>query len=312
MDSPKGTNIKEKFRTLLQRPRGDSSSSPAGTPARESTVTEFQDYFDSILNGTSVQDFHRRQTTGNFSSHRSRPLQGALNDFEEEEVLKGLEKSYYDDHFDPIPHELSKFPSNFDQAAVDVQRQRLCRQLNVVTKRIHAQILEKRSECNLEFENVQTLEKQTVLALQSVQKARQGLVLARTKFTKSSLGILAAYRRRQRARILLDKLEIISTLQKTDEKLHQCLEEEDYSGAIQLIVEAQNAAKTYSHFKSIAQLSIKLQDTLELAEEQLDVALSRNCIDFKEHLYTKLQDAYRLLGKIQTSMDQLQVHTDKV
>ena len=91
----------------------------------------------------------------------------------------------------------------------------------------------------------QTLEKQTVLALQSVQNARQGMVLARTKFTKSSLGILAAYRRRQRARILLDKLEIISTLQKTDEKLHQCLEEEDYSGAIQLIVEAQNAAKTY-------------------------------------------------------------------
>ena len=64
MDSPKGTNIKEKFRTLLQRPRGDSSSSPAGTPARESTKTEFQDYFDSILNGTSVQDFHRRQTSG--------------------------------------------------------------------------------------------------------------------------------------------------------------------------------------------------------------------------------------------------------
>ena len=84
---------------------------------------------------------------------------------------------------------------------------------------------------------------------------------------------------------------------KIDERLHQYLDEEDYSGAIQLILEAQNAAKTYSHFKAIAQLSINLKDTLELAEEQLDVALSKICVDFKENLYTKLQDAYKMLGK---------------
>ena len=220
-------------------------------------------------------------------------IQGPLNDFEEEEVLKGLEQPYYDEEFDSTPHELAKFPPNFDQTVVDVNRQRLLRQLKVVTKRVFTKNLEKRPECNLEFENVRKLEQSSTIALQSVQRARQGLFVARTKFTASSLGILAAYRRRQRARILLDNLVIISTLQRTDERLHQCLEEEDYSGAIQLIVEAQNAAKTYSHFKAIAQLSIKLQDTLELAEEQLDVALSKICMDYKAHLYTKLQDAYR-------------------
>ena len=48
-------------------------------------------------------------------------------------------------------------------------------------------------------------------------------------FTASSLGILAAYRRRQRAQALLDNLVVISTFQRTDERLHQFLEEGKYS-----------------------------------------------------------------------------------
>jgi hypothetical protein len=64
-----------------------------------------------------------------------------------------------------------------------------------------------------------------------------------------------------------------------------------------MILEAQDAAKTYSHFTAIQQFSLKLQDTLELAEEQLDVALSKVCIDFKDQVYGRLQEAYKLLGK---------------
>ena len=66
----------------------------------------------------------------------------------------------------------------------------------------------------------------------------------------------------------------------------------DFPGAIQLLFEAKDAAKTYSHFRAIQQLSHNLQDTLELAEEQLDVALSKVCIDFKESTYARLQVLY--------------------
>jgi hypothetical protein len=94
-------------------------------------------------------------------------------------------------------------------------------------------------------------------------------------------------------------------------------------------------------------LALKLQDTLELTEEQLDVALakassfnkikvswipyicanecldireskrhSRNviifglqvCCNFNAEQYSKVQEAYCMLGKTQTSMDQLQMH----
>ena len=97
-----------------------------------------------------------------------------------------------------------------------------------MTKRNHNQILEKRPECNLEFENLRKLDKDLLLAIESVRKARQGLLEARKNSTGSSLGILAAYRRRQRVRALLDNLVVISTFQRTDERLHQFLEEGKY------------------------------------------------------------------------------------
>ena len=87
------------------------------------------------------------------------------------------------------------------------------------------------------------------------------------------------------------------------------MDEGDFSGAISLIFEARKAAQTYKHFKAIQQLSLNLQDTLELAEEQLDVNLAKICIDFKQENYAKLQEAYKMLGKTLTSMDQLQMHS---
>lgn len=198
---------------------------------------------------------------------------------------------------------------NFDQPSVGIQRERLIRQLKVVNKKTNTSILEKQPIYTSELENVWKLQKELQAAIKTIQSSRANIFEARHKFTASSLGILAAYRRRQRARLLLDNLVVISTFQRTDERLHQYLDEGDFPGAIKLLFEARDAAKTYSHFKAIQQLSTNLTETLELAEEQLDVALSKICVDFKADSYEKLQEAYALLGKTQTSMDQLQMHS---
>ncbi|XP_014680059.1 PREDICTED: syndetin-like, partial [Priapulus caudatus] len=103
-------------------------------------------------------------------------------------------------------------------------------------------------------------------------------------------------------------LHTIKTPQRTDVRLSELLEEEDYPGAIQLCLECQQAAATFRHYSCISELSSKLQDTLEQIEEQLDVALSKTCQQFDYGHYTKVQAAYRLLGKTQTAMDQLHMH----
>ena len=55
-------------------------------------------------------------------------------------------------------------------------------------------------------------------------------------------------------------------------------------------------------------LSTKLQDTLDFIEESIDVTLAKLCSNFNSHIYQRLLNAYRLLGKSLTFMDQLQMH----
>ena len=66
---------------------------------------------------------HRRTSRTSAASLNRGRIQGPLTDFEEDQVLNGLEEVYFKDEtdFDATAHELSKFPPNFDQAAVDVQ-----------------------------------------------------------------------------------------------------------------------------------------------------------------------------------------------
>ena len=95
---------------------------------------------------------------------------------------------------------------------------------------------------------------------------------------------------------------------KTDERLQELLDGDDYPGAIQVLLECQTVVATYSHFTAVKQLASKLQDTLEMMEERLDVALAKVCVDFAPTMYERLSVAFALLGKTQTSMDQLHMH----
>lgn len=58
------------------------------------------------------------------------------------------------------------------------------------------------------------------------------------------------------------------------------LNDGNFSDAISLLLECQQVALAYKHFQCVAALSGKLQDTLVMAEEQLDVALAKVILSF--------------------------------
>ncbi|TNM92982.1 hypothetical protein fugu_018384 [Takifugu bimaculatus] len=177
-----------------------------------------------------------------------------------------------------------------------------------VSKKVADLILEKQPAYVKELERVTALQTNLQLAAVICTNARRQLGVAKEGFTGASLGLLANQRRRHLLTGLLKSLRTIKTLQRTDVRLSEMLEEEDYPGAIQLCLECQKAASTFKHYSCISELNSKLQDTLEQIEEQLDVALSKTCKHFDVAHYTKVQLAYTLLGKTQTAMDQLHMH----
>uniref|UniRef100_A0AAY4EJ85 VPS50 EARP/GARPII complex subunit n=1 Tax=Denticeps clupeoides TaxID=299321 RepID=A0AAY4EJ85_9TELE len=214
-----------------------------------------------------------------------------INSQAEQEIIDSIEEVYFSsDSFDMVQHELEKLPPDLNLQELEEYRDKLKRQQGA------------------ELERVTSLQTNLQLAAVICTNARRQLSSSKEGFTEASLGLLANQRRRQLLTGLLKSLRTIKTLQRTDVRLSEMLEEEDYPGAIQLCLECQKAASTFKHYSCISELNSKLQDTLEQIEEQLDVALSKTCKHFDVSHYTKVQLAYSLLGKTQTAMDQLHMH----
>ncbi|XP_076006032.1 syndetin isoform X2 [Genypterus blacodes] len=227
----------------------------------------------------------------------------------EQEIIDSIEEVYFsNDSFDMVQHELEKLPPELKLQELEEYRDKLKRQQAAVSKKVADLILEKQPAYVKELERVTALQTTLQLAAVICTNARRQLSVAKEGFTEASLGLLANQRRRQLLTGLLKSLRTIKTLQRTDVRLSEMLEEEDYPGAIQLCLECQKAASTFKHYSCISELNSKLQDTLEQIEEQLDVALSKTCKHFDVSHYTKVQLAYTLLGKTQTAMDQLHMH----
>ncbi|XP_041367289.1 syndetin-like [Gigantopelta aegis] len=262
-----------------------------------------QDSVQSPTTDFSSEQFKKEPAVAKFKFYQpSNPL-------EDQETIDGIEEEYYkDETFDTSHFELEKLNDICERDQINTDRIRLRKQLEAVSKKISELILQNHPAYAAELQEVMDLQKKLQLAGVICRKGRKQLSWARESFTTASLGLLANYRKRQQLVGLLKSLRTIKTLQRTDLRLREMMEEEDYCGAIQLCLECQKAASTFRHYKCISELSSKLQDTLEMIEEQLDVALSKTCVSFDVPHYEKVQTAYRLLGKTQTAMDQLHMH----
>ncbi|CAG2107981.1 unnamed protein product [Medioppia subpectinata] len=235
-----------------------------------------------------------------------------MNPDVESDILQSIDTKYFENVTDPLTAEQFVFddlPQELSLTYLSDQTVCLKRQLSVVSKKVSDLILKNECKYRTELERVTRLQTGLSDAIKVCTSGRQHLDCSKRNFTCVSLGIVASYRRREVLKSLLKSLQTIKTLQETDIRLRELLEDdEDYTGAIQLYLECHKVVSSLKHYRCISELNTKLQDTLEMTEEQIDVALSKMCLTFNRQLYHKLMSAYNLLGKTQTAMDQLLMH----
>uniref|UniRef100_A0A0P5AMI3 Coiled-coil domain-containing protein n=1 Tax=Daphnia magna TaxID=35525 RepID=A0A0P5AMI3_9CRUS len=244
-----------------------------------------------------------------FDRDSLRALQDTCSDPDsQQEVFDTIEAGFVDENCNGGRYQLNKFPSVIDLNYIRHQRQLLGIQLGCVTNKLYTMIYQKQTCCASELCKVLELQENLDSALEICTSGRNHINQARSNLTAASLGLLAHYRRQHHLRKITKSLKTIQTLGKMNERVQELLGEQNYAAAIQLIVEGQHVATTYRHFHCVAQLSSRLQDTMELAEEQLDVGLSKSCKEFDSDQYGKLQQAFTLLGKQSAAIDQLNLH----
>lgn len=227
----------------------------------------------------------------------------------DQDILESIEKPYFSmsEDFDICRFELSKLPDFLDCDNIQRDFKRLKQQHQVVANKVLQLILEQTSNCEEEFLRILEVRDKLSNTLLYCRVSRNELRVAKKQFS-SSLSILANYRKRKLVQNLLNNLNTIKTLHRTGHRLQELLNEENYAGAIELLQECQAVANTYRHFTCVASLTNKLQETLEDTEEKLDKVLAQMCFYFDGVRYSKLQAAYKLLGKTQIAMDHLHMH----
>ncbi|XP_058972812.1 syndetin [Pocillopora verrucosa] len=227
----------------------------------------------------------------------------------DEEVLGAIKDIYFkDSSFDSSDYELHQLPKVLDLDDLDDYRNDLRRQLQAVSKTLYKKVLENHNAYVQELQRVMDLEESLHTASSICDRGRRHLDRAKRGVSVGGLGILAKHRKKQHLLMLLDSLRTIKTLQRTDVRLKEMLEEEDYPGAIDLCLECEKAARAFKHYSCISELSSNLQETLIDIEKQLDVALGKMCKNFTPVNYERLLTAYRYLGKTQIAMDKLIIH----
>lgn len=195
-----------------------------------------------------------------------------------------------------------------DEESVQRAMMVLKQQHKVISKKVLQNILEKRNPCNSETKSIQEADVMLQQSLLECKKARSYLSCARKNLTTTNLQILAMYKKREAMQEILQTLYKLKKLKSTEIQLQKLLDTQNYSGAISLLLECKRLATENSQYICVAALAQKLQDTLLMTELQLDTVLAETPHSFDVKTYSNLQDAYRLLGKSVTAIDQLHMN----
>lgn len=198
--------------------------------------------------------------------------------------------------------------NEFDVEKIESTIYVLKSQHKVISKRVLQLILEKRNECNEEFQNINETEKIVQESVWVCQKARSYLNFAKKHLTTSSLEILAAYKKRQTLVDVLEILKFFQQMKSTNQKIDDLLQTGSFSEAISILLQNKNQSEKYLEFTCTESLQQKLQDTLDSTEVSLDKSLNGVTRKFDSKVYSELVNAYKLLGKTHLAMDLLHMN----
>ena len=223
------------------------------------------------------------------------------------------DKLLINDEFDPFEHILDKLPNTMDLGFILEEKKKLNKQLMVVTKRVSDLIQQNQATYNKELESVIQLQEILTDAINICSSGRSKLDLAKKSLTYPNLNIISTYRRREIMISLAKEFFTIKTLLQTELTLNDLImEDEDYAGAIRLCLECLKIISTLNHYKCVTDLGAKLNYTIQMTEERLDLALARLCINFNLNQFSKAKETFDLLDKTQFLYDQLLIHFSTV
>ncbi|KAK0417574.1 hypothetical protein QR680_013088 [Steinernema hermaphroditum] len=216
----------------------------------------------------------------------------------DETVLRSIPEDYFrGEGFDAVAFELQKMlHDEFSIEYVERERLRLKRQLQVVSKKVSALIVANAPSYSAQMERISQMRSEVGAVVEIVSAIREDLHGVKMQ-CNNGLEILANDRKKCLLQRLRRTLLAVKTLYETEYRLKELIQNGEFPAAIHLCIEAKNAARAYSHFSCISELSEKLTKIMKGIEGDLDDALASMATVFDADRYALICGGYRSLDK---------------
>jgi len=269
--------------------------------------------FDEVPQGevpprvTAFFSNHRKELKGEAQKHDS-PVQVAKQDekYELPEDLKSLSPSFFTQDFQAFEHVLKGYPKKAgrdDQEIFMMENLALYKtQQDVVNRELLQIVQENHSELFHGMRQVQSIDLELAKAAINVKNARRRLNLAKEGLVQGDLRVVQLYRRRARAKQLIETFQNLSQLVERRRKIEEL---QDVPTAVNLCVETlvdlrSEPWSTQPHFRVLDELEENLLKALPRLRKRTDQTL-RTAIAtkyvFESTSYEHVVHSYMLLDR---------------
>eukprot|EP00116_Pleurobrachia_bachei_P010344 sb/3470606/ len=195
---------------------------------RSLIATHQQKSIDSVEDEPIFLNEKHISTKKDWEDHKDDPA-------ERDEVMKGIAGHLFTAENDPNLKLLEELPEDkADLIELEEKRHRMRLQHYFVGRKLTSELLSKKDEFGLELDRVIGLEQDLQKTFAVTMDIRFSVKQAKLGLTDGAITLLGHYAQRQRLISLLNTLKTIKILHKTDERLKELIEKEDFPGAIQL------------------------------------------------------------------------------
>ena len=202
------------------------------------------------------------------------------------------------DSKDIIDYELKKL--TFDKTEIIAKIKQLRAQSNLVGCRVSDIILLNSAAYSQELQRVSDFKLLLEDSNQICSIARRSLFMNESIFTMPTLQLIKKQERKSNLIHLLNSIKGIKHLKKTNLKIKELIENEEYPEAIENCFECEQSLVIFEHFKCIRDLKKHLKDHFYQIERFLDKNVAKVCYDYNEISYEKIVVSFKLLDKMES------------
>lgn len=170
----------------------------------------------------------------------------------------------------------------------------------LVSRRISDNILANSQAYSQELQRVSDFKLLLEDSYQICSIARRSLHMNETIFTKPTLQLIKKQVRKTHLINLFKSIQEVKILKRTNVKIKELIDKEEYSVAISHCFECEKSLKIYEHYKCVKDLKKHIKDYFYQIERQLDSNVARVCNQYDEEAYVKIVSSFQLLDKMES------------